>query len=135
MANAALAEILGYDDTSRSPVEIIEEGLPYASVERLANLLDLNIEEMCQILPVSRRTLARYRGEHLDAHLSDHLMTVGKVYERAVDVLETPAHALLWLKTPNYAFRFKRPIDYLSSFTGIQEVFDELGRIQHGIFV
>lgn len=135
MGNTALAEILGYEETSRSPVEIVEHGLPYASVERLAKLLELGIEEMCRLLPVSRRTLARYRGEHLDAHLSDHLMTVGKVYERAVDVLETPANALLWLKTPNYAFRFKRPIDYLSSFTGIQEVLDELGRLQHGIFV
>ena len=134
MGATALAEILGYGDVNRSPVEIVEQGLPYVTVERLASLLELSMEELCKILPVSRRTLARYRGECLDAHLSDHLMTVGRVYERAVEVLENPANAILWLKTPNYTFRLRRPLDYLSSFTGIQEVLDELGRLQHGIF-
>lgn len=60
---------------------------------------------------------------------------LGQVYERAVEVLGAPGNALIWLKTPNYAFRFKAPLDYLTSFTGAQEVLDELGRLQHGVFV
>jgi len=135
MGYPALAEILGYDEVNQTPVEIVAQGLPYDAVERLAKTLDLSLEKMCQIIPVSRRTLARYRGGNLDAHLSDHILTVGKVYERAVEVMESPGNALLWLKSPNYAFRFKSPLDYLSSFTGAQEVLDELGRLQHGVFV
>jgi putative toxin-antitoxin system antitoxin component (TIGR02293 family) len=135
MATAALAEILGCEEDNRTPVEVVEEGLPYSAVERLIKALDLTIEEFCHIIPVSRRTLARYRNTRFDAHLTDHILMVGKVYERAIEVLESPENALLWLKTPNYAFRYRRPIDYLSSFAGSQETLDELGRIQHGIFV
>ncbi|WP_298438929.1 antitoxin Xre/MbcA/ParS toxin-binding domain-containing protein [Geobacter sp.] len=135
MGNTALAEILGYDEENQTPVEIVARGLPYGAVERLARILDLTMEKMCQIIPVSRRTLARYRGGNLDPHLSDHILMLGQVYERAVEVLESPENALLWLKTPNYAFRFKAPLDYLSSFTGAQEVLDELGRLQYGVFV
>ena len=135
MSNPALAEILGYDEENQTPVEIVERGLPYDAVERLVKALGLTIEEFCHIIPVSRRTLARFRDGLLDAHLSDHVLMVGKVYERSTEVMESPANALLWLKTPNYAFRYKRPLDYLSSFTGAQEVLDELGRLQHGVFV
>ena len=135
MGNAALAEILGYDEMHRTPVEIVAHGLPYDAVERLASTLGLSMEKLCQIIPVSRRTLARYRGGDLDAHLSDHLLMIGRVYERAVEVLESPEYALLWLKAPNYAFRSHTPLDYLSSFAGAQEVLDELGRLQHGVFV
>ncbi|SNB45434.1 antitoxin Xre/MbcA/ParS toxin-binding domain-containing protein [Geobacter sp. DSM 9736] len=135
MGNPALAEILGYEEENRTPVEIIERGLPYDAVERLIEALDLTLEDFCHIVPVSRRTLARYRGGSLDSHLSDHVLMVGKVYERAAEVLESQENAIHWLKTPNYTFRFKRPLDYLSSFTGAQEVLDELGRLQHGIFV
>lgn len=135
MGKGALAEILGYDEENRSPVEIVEGGLPYSVVERLVKTLDLTIEEFCLIIPVSRRTLARYRHGILDAHLSDHVLMVGKIFERATEVMESSANALVWLKTPNYSFRHKRPLDYLSSFAGAQEVLDELGRIQHGVFV
>lgn len=135
MKSVDLAEILGFDELQQTPVEIIARGLPYDAVQRLAKTLDLSMEKMCQIIPVSRRTLARYRGGDLDPHLSDHLLMVGKVYERAVDVLESPEFARQWLKAPNYAFRSHAPLEYLSSFAGTQEVLDELGRIKHGVFV
>jgi putative toxin-antitoxin system antitoxin component (TIGR02293 family) len=135
MGNPALTSALGEEGAEQTPVEIIERGLPYEEAERLANALELTIEELCRIIPVSRRTLARFRGLNLDAHLSDHIYIAWKVYERAEEVMESPENARLWLKTPNYAFRFKRPLDYLSSLTGSLEVLDELGRLQHGVFV
>lgn len=135
MGKQAVARKLAEEVSEQTPVEIIERGLPYEAVERLAGALELSIEELCGIIPVSRRTLARLRGMTLDAHLSDHIYIAWKVYERAEEVTESPENARLWLKTPNYAFRFKRPIDYLSSLTGSLELLDELGRLQHGVFV
>jgi putative toxin-antitoxin system antitoxin component (TIGR02293 family) len=135
MGNRAVARRLEEEGPEQTPVEIVEGGLPYEAVERLAGALDLSIEELCRVIPVSRRTLARLRGQKLDAHLSDHIYIAWKVYERAEEVTESPENARLWLKTPNYAFRFKRPLDYLSSLTGSLELLDELGRLQHGVFV
>ncbi len=135
MGGAALAKTQREDTAEWTPIEIIERGLPYEEVERLASELELSIEELCHIIPVSRRTLARFRGLHLDPHLSDHIYVARKVFARAAEVMESPENARLWLKTPNYAFRFKRPLDYLSSLTGSLELLDELGRLQHGVFV
>jgi len=135
MGRPVLAKKPGQDTAERTPVEIIERGLPYEEVERLAAEIELSMEELCRIIPVSRRTLARFRGSLLDAHLSDHIYIARKVFERAAEVMESPDNARLWLKTPNYAFRFKRPLEYLSSLTGSLELLDELGRLQHGVFV
>ncbi|HTP66967.1 MAG TPA: antitoxin Xre/MbcA/ParS toxin-binding domain-containing protein [Geobacteraceae bacterium] len=135
MGRSALAKKNGHDKVERTPVEMIEQGLPYEEVEHLASELELSMEELCRIIPVSRRTLARFRGSLLDSHLSDHIYIARKVYERAAEVMESPENARLWLKTPNYTFRFKRPLEYLSSLTGSLELLDELGRLQHGVFV
>ena len=121
--------------TSRVPMEIVAAGLPYSHVEDLRNQLDLSVEELCRLLPVSRRTLSRYRGKTLDSRLSDHLMMIEQVFQRAVEVLGSTDNARIWFKTPNYAFSYQRPLDYLTTFTGTQELLDELGRLQHGIFV
>lgn len=136
MGHAAIAGILGSELSNQTPIEIIEHGLPYGAVERLIKALDLTLDEFCHIIPVSRRTLSRYRAGHvLDAHLSDHILMVSQVYDRAVEVMESPENARIWLKTPNYTFRGKRPLDYLHSFAGAQEVLDELTRLQYGVFV
>jgi putative toxin-antitoxin system antitoxin component (TIGR02293 family) len=136
MGHAATVGILGFELSNQTPIEIVEHGLPYGVVERLTKALDLTLDEFCHIVPVSRRTLSRYRtGQLLDAHLSDHILVVSQVYDRAVEVLESPESAKIWLKTPNYTFRGQRPLDYLHSFAGSQEVLDELVRLQYGVFV
>ena len=118
----------------RVPVEIVAAGMPYSQVESLRKQLDLSVEDLCRLLPISRRTLARYRGKTLDPRVSDYLMMIEQVFRRAVEVLGSPDNARIWLKTPNYAFSYRQPLDYLSTFTGSQELLDELGRLQYGIF-
>jgi putative toxin-antitoxin system antitoxin component (TIGR02293 family) len=135
MRTSAAMPTMGKSMSPRVPVEIVAAGLPYSLVESLCMRLDLSVEELCRLLPISRRTLARYRGKTLDSRLSDHLMMIEQVFKRAVEVLGSLDNARIWLKTPNYAFSYQRPLDYLATFTGSQELLDELGRLQHGIFV
>ena len=119
----------------RLPMEVVVQGLPYSEVKKLCSLLDLSIEELCRLLPISRRTLSRNRDKTLDPRISDHLMMIERVFHRAIEVLESSDNARIWLKSPNYAFRNQCPLDFLGTFTGAQELLDELGRLQHGIFV
>jgi len=135
MGNATITDLLGNQYSGLTPLEIVERGLPSYTVELLVEVLDLTIDEVCRIIHVSRRTLARYRNRTLNPHLSDHILMVYNVYERTVEVMESSENAKIWLKNPNKVFRFRRPLDYLSSFAGSQEVLDELGRLQHGVFV
>ena len=119
----------------RVPIEIVASGVPYSQAEFIRKQLDVTVEDLCLLLPISRRTLSRYRGKTLDPRISDHLMMIEQVFRRAVEVLGSPENARIWIKTPNYAFSYRRPLDYLATFTGSQELLDELGRLQHGIFV
>ncbi|RII27340.1 MAG: hypothetical protein CXR31_08840 [Geobacter sp.] len=135
MSSTALAEILGVEDQQQLPRTIVLNGLDYSAIERLAELYDLKISEFCNLLPVSQKTLERHKEKRLGIDLADHLVLLGGVYERALEVMETREYALNWLKTPNYAFSYTRPLDLLRTFAGGADVLDELGRIQHGIFV
>ena len=135
MTNAALAEILGVDDTYQTPRALVERGLRYSSVVRLAELYELTVSELCALLPVSQKTLGRYKEKPLSIDLSDHLVFLAEIYEQAVEVLGSREYALIWFKTPNYAFSYRRPLDLLRTFAGIKDITNELGRIQHGIFV
>ena len=60
--------------------------------------------------------------------------SIAKAYERALEVFTTPERAVIWLTTPCYVLDFGRPIDMLSSETGVRKVFCILGRIQHGVY-
>lgn len=135
MTNAALAEILGVEDTYQTPRDLVEKGLGYASVVRLAELYELSVSELCALLPVSQKTLARHKEKPLNIDLSDRLVLLAETYEQALDVLEPREYVLNWFKTPNYAFSYRRPLDLLRTVAGIKEITNELGRIQHGIFV
>lgn len=135
MRTSAAISTVEKSRSPRVPVEIVAAGVPYTQVESLRKQLDLSVEDLCRLLPISRRTLARYRGKTLDSRISDHLMMIEQVFRRAVEVFDSLDNARIWLKTPNYTFSYQRPLDYLATFTGSQELLDELGRLQHGIFV
>jgi hypothetical protein len=52
------------------------------------------------------------------------------VFLRALDVLGSPADAIIWLKTANPALGDIRPVDRLRSAAGVQIVVSALGRIE-----
>ncbi|WP_305045040.1 type II RES/Xre toxin-antitoxin system antitoxin [Geoalkalibacter sp.] len=134
----AIGAILGMKNLGESPLDMVQavrRGLPYQSLAKVAEALDLSTNQLAQYLPVTARTLQRYQKEKqkLDRDLSDHLLQIARVFARCREVMEDGDRARRWLQTPSLPLGQVTPLSLLDTFTGVEMVMDELGRIEHGL--
>jgi putative toxin-antitoxin system antitoxin component (TIGR02293 family) len=130
--------ILGLKALGESPLDMItavRNGLSYKAVSGVAEVLHLSTGQLAKYLPVTERTLQRYQKEKqkLDRDLSDHLLQIARVFARCQEVMEDSERARRWLQTPSLPLGNIPPITLLDTYTGVEMVMDELGRIEHGI--
>jgi len=84
---------------------------------------------------VAERTLIRkIQGGRLTSDQSERMNRVARLLVRAIEVLGNKERALRWLKAPRSYFGGKPPLDFADTELGSQEVFNLLGRIEHGVF-
>jgi putative toxin-antitoxin system antitoxin component (TIGR02293 family) len=60
--------------------------------------------------------------------------TTKKLMERAIEVLESAENANKWLNSPQYGLGGAVPLEYARTAAGAREVFNILGRIEHGVY-
>lgn len=65
---------------------------------------------------------------------ADRAYMVEQVLKRGMDVFEDADDLMHWLKRKHPMLEGLRPLDLLSSTTGISWVMMELGRIEHGVY-
>lgn len=116
---------------------LIEAGLPYEALTRMATLLGMSVTELATgVLQIPARTLVRRRERgRLPAAESDRLYRLARVVAHAVDVFDDDARASAWLRSPNLALADALPLDLLATDAGTHEVVDLLGRIEYGLGV
>jgi putative toxin-antitoxin system antitoxin component (TIGR02293 family) len=118
------------------PVELIRDGLPLESIERIQAHLALADEQpILKLLGMSKRTYQRRLkdGKGLDAVESDRLYRLAKIEARAAEVFRDDAVAVDWLRTENRALG-DEPINLLDTEAGTDMVERALTRIEHGVF-
>ncbi len=121
--------------SSMQLVELARNGLKKSAVEDLSECLQLSISEFSLLLPVSSRTLQRYSSNtSLSKDLSDRVLHIAKVFNKALMVFGNNEKAVAWLKHESIALGGFKPLDLLDTYFGIELVFDELQRILHGVF-
>ena len=69
-----------------------------------------------------------------DAWLRARETALVRVYDHAVNVLESSERALLWLNSPKHLFSERTPMDMLQTEVGARSVEEFLGQIDYGIF-
>lgn len=114
--------------------EQVRKGLPYGSVEALAQKLRLQKSEAAALMHLPERTLARRKKQNkLRADESDRLFRIARIQALAAEVLGSEDKAADWLRRPNRALNGQSPLERLDTDLGTKQVEDILGRIQHGI--
>jgi len=142
MATTPVVEILGGEKVLRrkvsSPLKLVEavrEGLPYSSLQAVMDALGLSRQEASRVLSLPLRTLdRRKRQRRLQALESDRLYRLANIATRAIDVLGSPHHAALWLRSPNRALGGVVPLELLDTELGAEQVDEILGRIEYGMY-
>ncbi|MEI6827842.1 MAG: antitoxin Xre/MbcA/ParS toxin-binding domain-containing protein [Desulfuromonadales bacterium] len=118
-------------------IKKIRSGLPSSAVTALANKMDVPQKVIAAWLHTTTRTIQRNMDANipLGLDLSDRVAQLTRVYCRCRDVFKDDSKIACWLKSPNYALGNVTPASLLDTIPGMEIVLDELGRIEHGVFI
>lgn len=77
-----------------------------------------------EVLPVLR----------MQQELSDGIVKVHSIYLMAIEILGSDDSASQWLNTEAIELEFRKPIDLMSSASGLEEVETLLHRMKSGVY-
>ena len=138
----AAIKSIGAEDLLLEPINreydiipLIKSGLFKKNLIKLAEQMSMSIKDMAAILPVSERTLKRYRSTtRLSPELSERLLKLSDLYSKGIEILGSKDKFIKWMNIESLVIG-KKPIDIIDTLTGIQLVKDELGRIEYGVYI
>lgn len=113
----------------------LKQGFPADSFDKLRDRLKVSDNLLSKIVQIPKRTLTRRRQDgRLRTDESERVLRIARVYDKALDVLESEEAVENWLKKPARGLGYKIPLEYADTELGAQEVINLLGRIEHGVF-
>jgi putative toxin-antitoxin system antitoxin component (TIGR02293 family) len=126
---------LYYSGNLSSLIEKARLGISKSFLLALSAKLSFSLSELSSIFHISERTLQRYSSkEKLSVEISEKALLLEELYKKGVEVFDTKEDFNQYLRTPNHALGPKAPISFLDTTFGLQFIYDELGRIEHGVF-
>lgn len=117
-------------------IELVREGLSFKEFLSALKLSPFNIKEWAKLLHLSERTLQRYENAYksFEPLQSERILEIKRLNVKGVNVFGSNKAYRGWLEAPSIALGGVPPISLLDSAIGIHMVYDELGRIEHGIY-
>ena len=124
------------DDDMAKLTNVVRDGLSYNYFSTLSDRIHIEMQEWADYLHISERTIQRYKkeGKVFDPIYSEKIILVELLYKKGVDVFGIEDNFYTWMDTRSIALVGVKPKDLLDTSFGITMVYDELGRIEHGIF-
>ncbi len=117
-------------------LSLIESGLYVRDLEVVMRSLALTTEEVAGLLHVNPRTIMRL-GEPdkaLKPDMGERVACLLRLIKFGRVVLGSNEHLASYIKSASMALDGMRPLDYLGTILGMEIIFDELGRIDHGVY-
>ena len=117
--------------------ERVKEGLPFKSVEVLAEELGMSVPRFIDdYMLISRATASRRRKAGLlTTDESDKAVRFARLLEQATDLMECDEGAARrWLLSPLPLLGGESPLGYARTEVGAHEVEQLIGRLEHGVF-
>jgi putative toxin-antitoxin system antitoxin component (TIGR02293 family) len=71
----------------------------------------------------------------LSKSISERVIELANLSQHGLEVFGNIARFSAWMKSRHAYLGKQRPIDILDTYRGFQMVHDELGRIEHGVFI
>ncbi|MEM1119194.1 MAG: antitoxin Xre/MbcA/ParS toxin-binding domain-containing protein [Bacteroidota bacterium] len=118
-------------------INLTRKGIAYSMFSSIATASPFSMKEWSNFLHVSERTLQRYnKSEKLfEPRHTERILEIAQIQKKGTEVFESSDTFNQWLNIENLALGGIKPKELLDNSFGIQLLNDELGRIEHGIFV
>jgi putative toxin-antitoxin system antitoxin component (TIGR02293 family) len=117
-------------------IEISAKGMPFKVIEAIQDHGNFSNKDISSFLDISESTLQRYRKSARtlkkdDAEKAFHLSAV---LAKGISVLGDEEKFTQWLNLENLSLGGIRPITWLNSSIGREEILRLLNRIEYGIY-
>lgn len=124
------------DDDTFDLTSMVREGVPFPYFTKLSNQIHFGFEDWSSYLHLSERTIQRYKKENksFDPLYSERILQIELLYKKGADVFGVADNFFTWMDTISVALGNIKPKEMLDTLFGINAIYDELGRIEHGIF-
>jgi putative toxin-antitoxin system antitoxin component (TIGR02293 family) len=115
-------------------IQKVREGLPLKALDKLANDLGLPRKHLLQALRLSERTILwrQSREMRLSQDESQRVLRARLILDQAAELFGSKEDATRWIRSPAYALGGVRPIDWLDTDIGYENVRSLLGAIEWG---
>ncbi|NPA45301.1 MAG: DUF2384 domain-containing protein [Chlorobi bacterium] len=107
----------------------------YKILEDIAEITNLPNNKLAKyIYEMTPKTLASYKqkGRYFSSKVNEISIKVKELYKKGIDVFITKDNFNSWLERNSFGLGNIKPINLLSTSTGIDLVFEELVRIEFG---
>lgn len=124
------------DEDEVNLANIVREGVSVSYFNDLSEQIHLGLVDWSGYLHLSERTIQRYKKENksFDPIYSEKIVTIELLYKKGIDVFGVDDNFYTWMDTKSVAMGGVKPKELLDTSFGIKMVYNELGRIEHGIF-
>ena len=118
-----------------STVEQAQEGIPVSAFFDLLEVTGLSKDELSGLLDISFKTIQRYQKESkkLSALNSEQILKMITLYQKAEEVFGEVVSFNRWLRKPALGLGGQLPLRFMQTPGGIDLIYDELIRIEHGL--
>jgi putative toxin-antitoxin system antitoxin component (TIGR02293 family) len=110
---------------------------PYRKFEKIAGQIAFTQKEWAAILHLSEKTLQRYSKDNksFEGIYVDRILQMQELIKMGLETFTSPEALYRWLKRDKPVLGELLTFDSLKSSRGIQLIIDQLGRIQHGVYI
>lgn len=116
-------------------VLLARQGIKKQSMLHVADILNISVEKMSNLVGVSHRNFQRKKNhDTLNVPVSEQTIEIAQVIAKGVAVFGSQDRFLGWLNSPIVALGNKMPMDLLDTTFGIQILVRILGRIEYGVY-
>ena len=108
----------------------------YKKFQKVAGHVPFTLTDWASILHLSERTLQRYAkdNKNFEGIYVDRILQIEKIFNLGLEVFSSPEALYNWLKQPKQVMGDIIDFNYLCHTDGIQQILDQLGRIQQGVY-
>ncbi|MEX6687757.1 DUF2384 domain-containing protein [Danxiaibacter flavus] len=110
---------------------------PYKKFEKIAGLVPFTQKEWANILHLSEKTLQRYSKDNksFEGIYVDRILQLEQLIHMGLETFTDAEAFYRWLKREKNILGQTVNFESLYSTQGIQDIIDDLGRIQHGVYI
>jgi uncharacterized protein (DUF2384 family) len=118
------------------PLPVVDD-FTHKKFEKISGKVPFTQKDWSNILHLSERTLQRYAKDNksFEGIYTDRILHIDQLIDTGLDTFETAESLYRWLHREKNVLGKTLTFESLYTTQGIQNTIDELGRIQHGVYI